>query len=110
MFGDCMTQQDRSAGENEEGQPMAETPCQPVLDNIADVGAARGNARDRRDMIGFERMLHAQQKADSQHSEHALPDSALPNTPYAKTASRLLPISLRSQSYHLFSPSPLRGA
>ena len=49
---------------------MAEAPGQAVLDDIADVAAARGDARNRRDMVGLERMLHAEQKSQSQNSEH----------------------------------------
>jgi hypothetical protein len=46
----------------------------PCFDDIAEVGSARRNTRHRRDVIGFERMLHSQQKADPQNSEHKLPD------------------------------------
>ena len=42
-----------------------------MLDDVADMGAARGDAGDRRDMIGLERVLHAQQKTEPQNSEHA---------------------------------------
>ena len=67
--------QDRGAGEDEQRQRMAETPGQPVLDDVADVGPAGGNARHRRDVIGLQRMLHSEQKAEPQNSEHALPIS-----------------------------------
>ena len=50
---------------------MAKAPGQPVLDDVTDVAAARGNAGDRRDMIGLERMLHAQQETETQNCEHA---------------------------------------
>jgi hypothetical protein len=33
-----------------------------VLDDVTDMAAACGDAGDGGDMIGFERMLHAQQK------------------------------------------------
>ena len=42
-----------------------------MLDDVADMGAARGDAGHRRDMIGLERMLHAEQKSQPQNSEHA---------------------------------------
>jgi hypothetical protein len=80
VFGDRMTQQDRGAGEDEQRQRMAEPPCQPVLDDIANVGPAGGNARDRRDVIGLQRVLHAEQKTDPQDSEHAFPDFTSSNT------------------------------
>ena len=44
---------------------MAEAPGQPVLDDVPDVRAARGDAGHRGDMIGLQRVLHAQQKAQS---------------------------------------------
>src|ERR1700676_2102474 len=88
---------------------MTETPRQAVLDDIANVAPASGNARHRRNMIGFERMLHPEQKADPHDSEHVLPDFALKNKPYAKAASRVFLISLRSHPYQPSSPSPLRA-
>src|ERR1700676_3901171 len=88
---------------------MTETPRQAVLDDIANVGPASGNARHRSNMIGFERMLHPEQKADPHDSEHVLPDFALKNKPYAKAASRVFLISLRSHPYQPSSPSPLRA-
>jgi hypothetical protein len=47
---------------------------QPVLDDVTNLRTAGSNARHRRDMIGFERMLHSQNKAEPQNSEHTLPD------------------------------------
>jgi hypothetical protein len=41
-----------------------------VLDDIADVAAARGDAGHRSDVIGLERMLQAQKKPETQNSEH----------------------------------------
>src|SRR6478752_1986550 len=52
---------------------MAEPPGQAVLDDVSDVGAARGDAGDRGDMIGLKRVLHAQQKTQAQNSEHSSP-------------------------------------
>src|SRR5260370_36423077 len=69
-----MTQQDRRAGKDKQRQRMTEPPRQAVFDNIVNVGSASGNARHRRDVIGFERMLNSEQKADPQNSEHAVPD------------------------------------
>ena len=77
LFGDRMSQQDRGPGKDKEGQRMAEPPGQPVLDDIANVGAAGGDARYRRDMIGLQRMLHAKQKTNPQRTEHAFPDFPL---------------------------------
>src|SRR5260370_12391893 len=74
-----MTEQDRRAGKDRERQRMTEPPRQAMFDNIVTVGSASGNARHRRDVIGFERMLHSEQKADPQNSEHALPDFTLTN-------------------------------
>jgi hypothetical protein len=34
-------------------------------DDVTDVGAARGDARHRGDMIGLERVLHAQQETEA---------------------------------------------
>src|SRR5207244_13167356 len=66
-------EQNRSPREDEQRQRVADTPGQPVLDDIADMGAARGDAGHRGDMIGFERMLHAQKKPETQNSEHMRP-------------------------------------
>jgi hypothetical protein len=52
---------------------MAEPPGQPVLDDIGDIPAARGDAGYGGDMIGLERMLHAQQKPQPKNSEHTPP-------------------------------------
>ena len=73
MLGDRVTEQDGGAGKDEQGQGMAEAPGQPVLDDVADVGAARGDRGHRRDMVGLERVLHAQQKSQPQNSEHLSP-------------------------------------
>jgi len=75
LFRDRMTYQDCGTGKDEECQRMAEPPRQAVFDDITNVGSAGGYARHSRDVIGFERMLHAEQKADPQDPEHVLPDS-----------------------------------
>src|SRR6185369_5463772 len=54
---------------------MAEAPGQPVLDDVTDAAAAGGDAGDRRDVIGLERMLHAQQKPKPQNCKHTRPIS-----------------------------------
>ncbi len=63
MCRDRVTEQDRGAGKGEQGQGMAEPPGQAVLDDVAHIGAARGDRGHRRDMVGLERVLHAQQKS-----------------------------------------------
>ena len=65
-----MAEQNRGAGKGEQRQGMAEPPGQAVLDDVADMAAARGDAGHRRDMVGLERVLHAQQKPQPQNSEH----------------------------------------
>src|ERR1700732_4400775 len=109
MFGDRLAQENRRTREHEQRQRVAEPPGQAVLDNIPNVGPASGKARHRRDMIGFERMLHSEQKPDTQDSEHALPDLTLTNNIQATVASRLLPIPPRGQPYQFPSPAPLRA-
>jgi hypothetical protein len=59
-FGYRMAEEDRGAGENEQRQRVTRSPGQPVFDDIPDVGSAGGNARHRRNMIGFERVLHSE--------------------------------------------------
>ena len=44
-----------------------------MLDDVPNLGAARGNTGHRGDMIGLERVLHAQQKPQPQNSEHVFP-------------------------------------
>ena len=73
VFGNRVAEQDGGAGKDEQRQRMAEPPGQAVLDDIGDMAAARGDAGDGGDMIGLERMLHAQQKPQPQNSEHTPP-------------------------------------
>ena len=72
-FGNRMAEQDGGAGKGEQRQRMAEPPGQPVLDDIGDMAAARGDAGYGGDVIGLERMLHAQQKPQPKNSEHTPP-------------------------------------
>ncbi len=48
-----------------------------MFDDVGDLGPARGDAGDRRDMVGLERVLHAQQK-----SEPRIPN--MPTTPVCR--------------------------
>ena len=41
-------------------------------DDVADMAAARGDARHRRDMVGFQRVLHTRE-TQTQNSEHVSP-------------------------------------
>src|SRR2546423_1047314 len=61
-LGDRPSEQDRRAGKGEQRQGVAEAPGQAVLEDIADVGAACGDTRYRRDVVGLESMLHPEQK------------------------------------------------
>jgi hypothetical protein len=72
-FRDRAAKQNRGAGKAEQRQRMAQAPGQAVPDDIANMAAARGDAGHRGDMIGFQRMLHAQDKPKSQNSEHVTP-------------------------------------
>jgi hypothetical protein len=44
-----------------------------MFDDIGDIGPARGDAGDRRNMVDLKRVLHAQQKPEPQNSKHAQP-------------------------------------
>ncbi len=68
-----VAEQDGGAGEHEQRQRMAEPPGQPMLDDIGDTAAARGDAGYGGDVIGLERVLHAQQKPQPKNSEHTPP-------------------------------------
>jgi mannose-6-phosphate isomerase-like protein (cupin superfamily) len=70
-FGNGVSEQDGGAGKNEESDRVAEAPGQAMLDDVADAAAAGSDAGDGGDVIGLERMLHAQQQAETQNSEHA---------------------------------------
>ena len=72
VVGNRMAEQDRGAREHEQRQRMAKAPGQAVLDDVGDMGAARGDAGYGGDVIGLQRMLHAEQKTKSQNSEHPL--------------------------------------
>ncbi len=41
-----------------------------MLDDIADIGTAGGDAGDRRDVIRLKRVLHSEQEAEPQNSKH----------------------------------------
>ena len=70
-FRNGAAEQDGGTRERKQGQRVAEPPGQSMFDDVADMGAARGDAGDGRDMIGLERVLHAEQKTKPQNSEHA---------------------------------------
>jgi hypothetical protein len=44
-----------------------------VLDDVEDVDPARSDARHGRNVIGLERVLHAEQKPHSQDTDHDRP-------------------------------------
>jgi hypothetical protein len=71
-LGDGPTEHDRNACERKERQRMPESPGEAVLKGISDSGLARGNARDRRNMICLERVLHSREETQSQdrHGDH----------------------------------------
>ena len=73
MFRDSASEQNCRPGKDKQCQGMAEAPGQPVLDDVPDLSAARGDAGHRGDMIGLERVLHTEQKPQSQNSEHLPP-------------------------------------
>jgi len=71
MFGNGLAKRQGRTRKSEQGQRVAQAPGQPVPDDIGDVAPPRGDARDRSDMIGLKRMLHAQDKSKPQNSKHA---------------------------------------
>ena len=75
MFRNRVTEQNRSTRKGEQGQRMAETPGQAVLDDVADVSTTHGDAGHRGDVVGLECVLHAKQKPQPQNSEHMFPNS-----------------------------------
>src|SRR5436190_19030652 len=77
VFRKRLAEQYRGPGNGEQCQRMAEPPGQAVLDDVADMRAARGDAGDRRDVIGLKRVLHAQQKPQRRNCEHVSPCSGL---------------------------------
>jgi hypothetical protein len=61
-FPNGVTKQDRSSCKGKQRQRAAEPPGQTVLDDVEHLAAARGDRGNRRDMIGLQRMLYAEQK------------------------------------------------
>src|SRR6202040_2954692 len=55
-FREGAPEPDCGPGNDKQCQGMAETPGQPVLDDVAHVTAARGDAGNRGDMIGLGRV------------------------------------------------------
>ena len=74
--GMASTEHDRGSGKDEQGERVTEPPGQAVLDDVADFAAARGSARYRRDMVGFERVLQSEHKPQPQVRTCYLPRSA----------------------------------
>ena len=72
-LGDRLSEQNRRAGKGEQRQGVAEAPGQAVFEDIADIGAARGDTRYGRDVVCLERMLHPEQKPQPQNCEHGRP-------------------------------------
>ena len=85
---------------------MTEPPGQPVLDNVAHVAPSGGNAGHRRDVIGFERVLHSEQKAKPQYSEHAFPDFNLATSGSAEHV-RIFSGCSHNPAERRYSPGPL---
>ncbi len=77
-----MTQNYCRSGKQEQREGVPKPPGQAMLDDVADIAAAGGDAGHRRDVVGFQRMLHAEQKAESQNSEH-------PSSKVSRTRSKL---------------------
>ena len=71
LFRDRVAEQDRSTSEDQQRQRMTKSPGQAMLDDVADLGAACGDRGDRRDVIGLQCVLHAQQEAQTENCEHA---------------------------------------
>ena len=69
-FRDGVAKQDGRAGKDKQRQRMAQSPGQPMLDDVADLAAARRDRGDGGDVIGLQRMLHAEQKTETQNTEH----------------------------------------
>ena len=73
MFRNRTAEHDGRAGKGKQGQRMAEAPGEPMLDNIADVGAAGGDGRYGCNMIRLERMMQAEDEAESENSKQTPP-------------------------------------
>ena len=73
LFGDGVPEQDRRTGKGKQRQRVPEPPGQPVLDDVSDLAASRCDRGHRGDVVGLQRMLHAQQEAKTQDCEHASP-------------------------------------
>jgi hypothetical protein len=56
----CVPQENGGAGEQRERDGMAQPPCQPMPDDVSNIGSAGCNAGDGCDMISFQCVLHPQ--------------------------------------------------
>ena len=65
MFRDRVAEKDRSAGENEQCDGVAQSPGQPVLDDVSDARSPGRNAGHCCDVIGLEGVLHSDKKAEA---------------------------------------------
>ena len=77
MIGDGLAEPKRGAGEDEQCQRMSDPPGQTMFDDVGDIGPARGDAGDRREVVDLERVLHTQKKSKPQNSKHVQPASPL---------------------------------
>ena len=89
LSGNGVAEQDRRTGKGEQRQRMAEPPGQPMLDDIADLAAPRRDRGDGGDMVGLQRMLHAQQEAETQNCEHASPATCPSDTSGSARRSKI---------------------
>ena len=86
MFGNGVAEKNRRTGEHEQGDGVTQSPGQPMLDDVTDARAPGRDAGHRRDVIGFERVLHAKKKAEAQNSEHWCDDLISEPAAYAARA------------------------
>src|ERR1700747_1259527 len=95
-----MPEYDRRPRKHKQRHGVAEAPGQAVLDDVGNLAAAGGNARDRRNVIGLQRILHAEDEAQSQNCKHRsrfLPQPAQPTAKIAYHATGVWNFNIRSR-------------
>ncbi len=70
MFRNCVPQEDGRPRKQRERNGVAKPPCQPVPDDVTNIGPAGSDTGDSCDVIGFQRVLHPQHETKPQNSKH----------------------------------------
>jgi hypothetical protein len=70
VLGNRQPQHEAQTGDEEEGERVAHTPHRAADDSGSPAAAAGGQGRDRGEVVGFQRVPHADEESEQQDREH----------------------------------------